>query len=53
MKKKDKKACSNKLVILMAICVFLSLTTLAIVAYDKFIKPEAQVPTCVKDYTGD
>lgn len=36
--KKSKNECSNKMMILMIICVLLSLTTLGIVAYDKLIK---------------
>ena len=35
---KKKNECSNKMIVLMIICVLLSLTTLAIVAYDKLIK---------------
>ncbi len=36
--KKGKSECSNKMMILMIICVLLSLATLGIVAYDKLIK---------------
>ena len=39
-KVKKNNSCSDKMMILMIICVLLSLTTLAIVAYDKFIKPD-------------
>ena len=35
---KKKSECSNKMMVLMIICVLLSLTTLGIVAYDKLIK---------------
>ena len=35
---KKKNSCSDKMMILMIICVLLSLTTLGIVAYDKLIK---------------
>ena len=35
---KKKSNCSEKLIILMIICVVLSLITLGIVAYDKLIK---------------
>lgn len=35
---KKKNECSSKMMVLMIICVVLSLTTLAIVAYDKLIK---------------
>ena len=38
--KKNKSECSNKMMILMIICVLLSLTTLGIVAYDKLIKSD-------------
>lgn len=44
--KKDKKSCSNKMFILMIICVVLSLSTLAIVAYDKLIKDNVQGDVC-------
>ena len=40
-----KKDATNKLLILMVACVLLSLITLAIVAYDKVIKPDRN--TCV------
>lgn len=44
---KKKSGCSDKMMILMIICVMLSLATLAIVAYDKFIKPDDKhVSTC-------
>ena len=36
--KKSKSSCSEKLMILMIVCVLLSLATLGIVAYDKLIK---------------
>ena len=36
------KDCSNLMIVLMVVCVLLSLTTLGIVAYDKFIKPSAE-----------
>ena len=49
---KKKKDCHNRvLVILMTICVTLSIITLGIVIYDKFIKKEetktCNCPTCV------
>ena len=54
MKKKDnKKCCSDKLMILMMICVFLSLSTLAIVVYDKFVKVQNPVPACANNIIGD
>lgn len=37
---KKKSSCSDKMMILMIVCVMLSLATLAIVAYDKFIRPD-------------
>ena len=40
---KKGKDCSNLMITLMIICVLLSLTTLGIVAYDKFIKPDAEI----------
>ena len=40
---KKGKECSTLMLVLMVICVLLSLTTLGIVAYDKFIKPTAEV----------
>ena len=45
--KKKKESCSDKMMILMVICVLLSLTTLAIVAYDKLIKNNSD--TCAVD----
>ena len=54
MKKKGKnnsKGC-DKMMILMIICVLLSLTTLAIVTYDKFIKVEPE-PSWAKCWNGD
>ena len=38
--KKGKENNSNLLLVLMIICVLLSLTTLGIVAYDKYIKTD-------------
>ena len=46
MKKgKEKCECSNLMLVLMIVCVLLSLTTLGIVAYDKFIKTDTET-TC-------
>ena len=45
--KKSKSECSNKMMILMIICVLLSLTTLGIVAYDKLIKSDNNNCTAV------
>lgn len=47
MKKGSSKTggCSNIMMTLMIICVLLSLITLGIVAYDKFIRPGNDV-TC-------
>ena len=52
MKKGSSKAKhdnSNKLIILMIICVLLSLVTLGIVAYDKLIKDDGN---CGSDSTS-
>lgn len=38
--KKGKEKSSNLLLVLMIICVLLSLATLGIVAYDKYIKTD-------------
>lgn len=48
--KKGKSSCSDKMMILMIICVLLSLTTLGIVAYDKLIKNNdtSEVGSCQK-----
>ena len=46
--KNKKKECehTNLLLVLMIICVLLSLTTLGIVAYDKYIKTDCTETTC-------
>ena len=47
MKKGNNKCDGNTLlVVLMILCVLLSLTTLGIVAYDKFIKTDCGEITC-------
>ena len=46
MKKNKKKSCGNVLLILMIICVVLSLSMLAIVAYDKLIKNDCEPCNC-------
>ena len=42
-----KGGCSNVMMTLMIICVLLSLITLGIVAYDKFIRQNNEI-TCKK-----
>lgn len=44
-KEKCECGCSNMMLTLMIICVILSLTTLGIVVYDKYIKTNL-VTTC-------
>ena len=44
--KKEKCGCNNLIIILMIICVLLSLTTLGIVVYDKYIKTDSNACTC-------
>lgn len=39
-KKKEKCNCNNLMLVLMIVCVILSLTTLGIVAYDKYVKTD-------------
>ena len=46
--RKKKSSCSDKMMILMIICVLLSLSTLAIVAYDKLIKDHSNDVCAVK-----
>ncbi len=49
-KTEKKKDATNKLMILMIICVALSIITLAITAYDKVIKPDHEsCATCWSD----
>ena len=51
MKKNKKKSdCGNVLMVLMIVCVVLSLTMLAIVAYDKLIKEQCQPCNCQKTF---
>ena len=46
MKKgKESCDCNTLMLVLMIICVLLSLTTLGIVAYDKYIKTDTEI-TC-------
>ncbi len=44
--KKKKTSCSDKMMILMIVCVLLSLVTLGIVAYDKLIKANNNNTAC-------
>lgn len=44
--KKGNCEYNNLLLVLMVICVLLSLITLGIVAYDKYIKPNSIETTC-------
>ena len=56
MKKKSslkKDNGNDKMMILMIICVLLSLTTLAIVAYDKFIKQDNKQQICSTCWNRD
>ncbi len=46
MRKNKKKKNVNVMMILMIICVILSLTMLAIVAYDKLIKEQCEPCNC-------
>lgn len=48
MKKNKKKKNVNVMMILMIICVVLSLTLLAIVAYDKLIKKPCEPHACTE-----
>ena len=46
-KNKGKKCgCTNLMLVLMIICVLLSLTTLGIIAYDKYIKTDCNEVAC-------
>ena len=46
-KRKEKCEYNNLLLVLMIICVILSLTTLGIVAYDKYIRTDCNGVSCV------
>ena len=49
MKKNKKKKDVNVMMILMVICVVLSLTMLAIVAYDKLIREQCKPCSCANN----
>lgn len=50
--KKNKKKNVNVMMILMIICVVLSLTMLAIVAYDKLIREQCKPCSCLDTTAG-